>query len=767
MLKEAVLSSRFFSRGAPEKELPAQQTEEVVVYSASPKDEPRQEVVTPDFFRQQLQKRVDSSEVIIKPERRGYYQGENVEREVYGLDGDSLGRERLAIETSPGSGFAGQVYRAIPERGVIFDASKLTEENPPVALKVLRPKSRWKEAFRDLLFKLSYQAPFAPRLREEALRSGLIWQELFRTAARIELGTDSVARPFGYYWDGDVRSFAEIHQWINGRGPRYEADDQIITRWIGKTKEPPNSEVVRKRKFMDDLVRLCHEIGATGLALQYEWYTFVSQANILTRNEQKDGLSEFVAVDCRPGLAVPFFLPFSPVHVRIILNGLRRGVFAHFDEVDFDRLDTYLAAHVNEFEHVDGLIQQLKQDDERYRSGLPNLWHVRTMLLRDKDLRQKVQEGSIGDWQRLDKVSGEEADKLKDGSRRYVPYLVLDNVPLVGKPLLRLLGNEKYREHTGRILRNLDYVKEAIEVQKANDLLEWNDSQRITTERTIALANSTPRYLLEKGALSWQPKSVHQLATDTEARRQLVQDLVVNPARLCLSQGYRENWLMGILEQQYKRGVVSMEQLETLRKTFSLREGWIRMIIERHFEEGKVVFEERQYIKGQIGDRRMQGFIGDLGFTVGLEGVSKALYVALGAYGLSTRDFLPLGLAAFGPISPSGVVREAYVLAQLAYNLPHILRHRDGKLFLTRVLGAASAPWRVVGNVFAPLEMFAYYNDMSLLLSDHYISSAMDAIPVFGGEGKLLEYWAFNLTYNLPLSVRKAVSEAISKSRQV
>jgi len=46
---------------------------------------------------------------------------------------------------------------------------------------------------------------------------------------------------------------------------------------------------------------------------------------------------------------------------------------------------------------------------------------------------------------------------------------------------------------------------------------------------------------------------------------------------------------------------------------------------------------------------------------------------------------------------------------------------------------------------------------MSLLLGDYYVSKMIDVVPVFGGEGKLLEYWAFNLTYNLPLSIRRVI----------
>ena len=105
------------------------------------------------------------------------------------------------------------------------------------------------------------------------------------------------------------------------------------------------------------------------------------------------------------------------------------------------------------------------------------------------------------------------------------------------------------------------------------------------------------------------------------------------------------------------------------------------------------------------------------------------------------------------------MVRATYVLAQLAFDAPHIARHRDRRLLLSRVLGLIAAPWRVLGNLFAPLEMFAYYNDMSLLLGDYHISRLAAKVPVFGGRGKLLEYGVFNAIYNVPLSVRTALVE--------
>ena len=122
----------------------------------------------------------------------------------------------------------------------------------------------------------------------------------------------------------------------------------------------------------------------------------------------------------------------------------------------------------------------------------------------------------------------------------------------------------------------------------------------------------------------------------------------------------------------------------------------------------------------------MQEFTKDLGFTVGLEVATTLIYAALAAYGVYTGDYLPLVIAA-GPISPSGIIREAYVMAHLISELPHIARHKDGKLLATRGLGAATAPWRAVGNIFPVLEMFTYYNDMSLMLGDYFVQK-MDAL---------------------------------------
>lgn len=665
--------------------------------------------------------------LLVQPRRHCYFTGEQVNAIVFGLDGRYLGEERFQVSYSPGSGFGGQVYQALPMAGVIGDTCK-GDAFHPVALKVLVPQATGKRVFRDLLFRLSYQTGFAPRLREEALRCGLIWQELIRTAAGLEFGTDSlVTRPYGYFWDTRLASYVEIHQWVDGRAVRYEVDDGLLLRWLGRTTAIPDTEVSRKRACMVALVQLCQKMGAVGLARQYEWYTLVSQANMLTRTSRYEGQGEFTGVDWRPGLAVPFFLPLSPVHARLIWHGFSRGVYVHYDEVDFKRLESYVQAHEDIFKPLVSLIRQLKIDDAHYRAGLPDLWSASDSLLRRREAKQFVKPAAVGDWRRLDRISQDEEARILASKWRFYTYFLLDNLPLVGGKLMCWLGNADYRRHVLDFWRVSAYRWETLAAQRSCDLLDWETRRRISQAHAKTLDGSMGAYLVEKITLSWLPRGMQRFFTDSNTRRQLVQALVVGPVRLLIDEGFRRSWLDEILAQQMQKGIVTPQQVDRLR--------------------------------AQAGERRMQSFLRDAGLTIGLELFAKLLYILLGVYGFRTRNFLPLGVAILSPIAPSGIVRAIYVLVQWILELPAILRSRDYRLFRTRLLGMAAAPWRFVGNLFAPLEMFAYYSEMSLVLGDYLASKMAAMVPVLGGRGKILEYWMLNLTYNLPLSLKRFLEE--------
>ncbi len=593
--------------------------------------------------------------------RAGYLPGEAIERDVQGLSGEPLGRFTFTIECSAGSGFASQVYRA---------AVKGCEALPPIAaIKVLRPRSRMKLWLRDTLFRICFQTSFAPRLREEALRCGLAWQVLLRAAAEIELGSAAaVVQPYGYFWDAELASYVEVHEWVSGRAARMEQDEHLLARWLHKDAPPDQSEMARKKAFMDGLAGLCRRIGAAGLARQYEWWTLISQANVLARfppsqpaaaNHPAETLT---AIDCRPGLAVPFFLPLSPAHARINWDGLQRGMLAHYDEADLDRLAAYLYGPSRP-----GILPPAGRAPRRGRARIPlrNPWMVEragrtrgsaaTGRLAGENAPGRTRGSAAAkrnnpptriaaaaDWLRLGQVDAQTAAWLPAHPLAFYILALLGLFPICGPFLARLLGSADYRRHLRPLLANPGYRHAALAAWRSQDLPCWQSEGRISPARASLLLRSMPAYLAEKTLFAWLPPWLHHFLVDPAARRTALDRLLLQPLRLMFSQESRLTWLEGILRAQARDGMLSPERLRV------------------HL--------------AQLREPRMQGYIRDMGFTAGLDLFSRLVYLALGMYGLSTGDFLPLGLAVLGPIPPSGPLRALYILTFLPLDLRNARR---------------------------------------------------------------------------------------------
>lgn len=661
--------------------------------------------------------------LVYHPPRAGYLPGEVVTARVQGIDGQLLEEQRFRITKSPGSGFAGQVYQAHP-------AGDWPAGSPAVlAVKVLRPRSGWKLAIRETLFWITYQTAFAPRLREAAVRAGLLWQTMLHAAAEEEFQTaGSVARPVGYYWDASLASYVEVHEWVPSRTIRYETDDLLLMRWLKKSTAPPQSEMACKKVFMDRLAGLCRAMGAEGLARQYDWFTFISQANVLTRDGNGTA-QRFCAVDCRPGLAFPFFLPLSPAHLMINLQGLRRGILSHYDECDLEKLDAYLAAHPALTGRLQRAARQLRAEYTAYRAGLPDLWQRGLRVLTCPGLRQTLRAAAAEDWLRTGLLDLETSRALTSNSLAFGGLLILQCIPVIGPALARLAGNAAYQAYTWRILQDPAYRQAWLGETRARDLAEWQAAERIHPAHIDRLSRSTAAYLVEKTICGWLPGSLHRLLVDPAARRLFCEKRLLQPLRLLIHHDARVAWLEGIIQFELDRGVLENERAEALRD--------------------------------QARQPQMKGFLRDLGFTAALDVFSRLVYLVLGLYAVSTGDLLPLGLAALGPVPPSGPPRMIYILALLAGDLLRLLLRRRvpraGRLILARLGALLLAPWRWVGNLFPVMEMSAYYPRLALLLADYHIEQAINSIPVLGGRGKLLEYWAFQACYNLPMSFKRLV----------
>jgi hypothetical protein len=662
------------------------------------------------------------------PRLRMYLPGETLEVQVYLPQGQRIGWESFQIEAFAGSGFAGQVYRALPQVGVLPG----TQIGVSLALKFLRPSSRWKERFRDVLFFLSYQTIFAPRLREPGLQAGLLLTEILHQLMVQEDGQSAMfARPLGYFWDERLATFAEIYSWEIGRPPFYTPDDGLILRWFAGRKDPPDSEMQRKKQFMHWLADRCYQYGAQGIARQFEWGTWVAQSNVLTRPAGSGNEAEFVAVDWRPGLAVPFFLPLSPAHARLIVRGIWRGQWVQFDQVDHKCLLEYLGRHPEITDQVSKSLEAFLPAERAYRAGLPDLWQSGDRLLENKVSRKSVQAALIEDWEKLGRVGEVTAKKLKTSRQFFSVMFFFSFLPLVGTRLQKLAGCARYRAHLWCWLSRLHYRQAALDALCARDLIEWQWQGRVPASQIDRLTGSRRRYLLQKITLSWLPATFHRLVVDRQALSALAQRWFVQPARLLVSAGARQAWLALVVKAQVGRGVVAENEAEGILLSMQ--------------------------------DPRLHTFVRDLGLFVGLEFFARLVYLSLAIYGIAQDNFWPLFVAALGPVSPSGVLRLGYILLELVADLPSIFQHRDLRLLTARLSGILIAPWRFIGNFCVPVEMFAYEPRFALLVADYFTSELVRHVPVFGGRGRLLEYVAFQLTFNLPLSVERALRVGFSK----
>ena len=240
----------------------------------------------------------------------------------------------LTIEKFVGGGFAGQVYRAKVEDIEAPDGPlEGIEIGGTYAIKILLPASNRARVFRDLLYQIGFQGPFALQCNPSAARAGAIWWKLIRRAARIRFGDElSVVDVLATFVDPVLGSCGEISEWIEGRTWRYEVDDRLFARWRWKVREgegPGGSpEYCAKKAFMVRFVELMHEVGARELARQYEWWTCKSQPNVLKRVDTEDDPQRgLTGVDFRAGLTLlpllpmllPMVLPMVLLHLPMVL----------------------------------------------------------------------------------------------------------------------------------------------------------------------------------------------------------------------------------------------------------------------------------------------------------------------------------------------------------------------------------------------------------------------------------------------------------------
>lgn len=680
----------------------------------------------------QLEKIAAGSELLKRYYPSRYDAGDRLVYDITGVFPEFEAKAEFEIVKFVGGGFAGQVYKVLlRELSSEDESSRLLQTGKEYAIKILIPPSGFARRFRNLVYWLAYQGPFAAQVNISAARAGVLWQKLIRRGARISLGTEeAIVDTYATFYDDQIRSFGEINEWVDGRTWKYEIDDRLFGRkeryaeFLSGENEPAiSAEYLTKKKFMADVVQLLHDMGAPELARQYEWGTMKSQPNALLKlTEREDNVQTLCCIDFRAGLALLPFLPMSPADFKLIVKGVLRGDLVQFDRGNFRRLNEFMEKNRSDFEDLLPLAKKLVDVDGKYRRSLPDIAHQGFRLIGSSSLRAEVRDGLIEGWKCAELLDDNTADALRKSKFRFLSFYLGGAIPFLGRFIRRISGNRNYAAHVKSALGSRGYFSRMLKAKQAISLLDWHREGRCDHQRTLNLLNKPLRFWLQRVLLSWLPPKWHRFLSEPDYAWESTKYTVTYPVRFYRDAEFREIWLI--------------EQVETGEK------------------EGMISTEEAASIRDRIKDPFIQKYLKCVAVHVATLPITQVISLVAAIYamlrfGNSFAEGLAYAgvvLAAFQatPVSPGSLVRGFYVVYLM-------VSERNVRNYW---IAAIISFWHYIGYLGFPIQMVAKFPALSRLMAGRWATNIVHIIPVFGERGALLEHWIFDLFFNLPVSLR-------------
>lgn len=662
-----------------------------------------------------------SLEIKHRPVR--YENGTVLPVDITGVFPAISGKAELTVDKFLGGGFAGQVYRCKLTGLDLPEPVDGLEIGKRYAIKIVIPPSAFSRWFRNTTYWLAFQGPFSSQVNYGACRAGLLWQKLVRRAGRIKWGRETAVKDaYASFWDANLNAYGEITEWVEGRMWRLEADPDITTRrdWKNVPLDQTGSpEFVEKKRFMNDMVELMHELGAPEFARQYEWSTMKSQPNCMKRTDTEDG--GLCAIDFRAGLALLPWLPMSPGDFKLILKGLKRGALVQFDRCDLKQMETYVEKHPDVFNDVQPLIDELKIRDREYRRSLLDITHHGLRPTFDKALQKDIIAGLVEGYLADDLCDEAFAEKLRQGGVRFALYHLLGAIPLFGTLIRKRWGNAAYRRHVIKLITKPSYLKPALQARAAHDLIGWHRAGRVDEHRARKLAAKPVLFLLERYTVGLLPIFLHRL--------------VLNPFIIF-------------------SGIIGFFRfLRSFVKDADFRERWFLDQIEEGRKDGMLNQQEYEHIVSVVKDPFIVKYLKSVAVHFATIPITQIVSVITGAFafayvlgkgGSKTDASLAFGgmLVLFQviPISPGSLCRGFYVLFLM-------IKERNWKDYL---VACPLSFVKYIGYLAFPLQMTTTYPDLARFMASRWATNAVHIIPVFGEHGALFEHWIFDLFFNIP-----------------
>jgi GNAT superfamily N-acetyltransferase len=675
------------------------------------------------------------SQKILRPFRiQRYDPGTELSYEIEGIVPARIGRVKLEVEDFVGGGYAGQVYRV---KALDIEAPdgplEGIKNGQSYAMKIFVPAKGFQKWFRNFIYSFSFQGHFSPQVNPDAVRAGALWQKFIQRGAKLRLGSESaIVNILATFVDPALGSCGEISEWVEGRMWRFEVDDNLDARlkWkVGKSAEGLGSPEYRaKRAFMANLLQLMHEMGAAELARQYEWWTCKSQPNVLKRiASDPDPAQGYVAVDFRAGLALLPFLPMSPADFKLIFKGIGRGSLIQFDRGNIEKLQGFVESNSPAFADMSEALNELKEVDTSYRDSLPDVTHHHLKLFTRPKLWSSILSSNIRGWKIRKLIDEKTQERLKKKKFPAFIFYCLGLIPFVGNFLRKLWGREDYRRHYGRMLTNPDYLLRGIRARIMEYLIRWHRAGRVDEKKAASLSKHPLRVFVHL-PLSILPAKMHRFFTDWRFFLKSLAYIFVRPFRLYFNAEAREKWLLDIVSQGEKAGMLTKKEAEHINS--QVKEPFIQ-----------------KYLKSLAVHVCTLPVTQIVSVTIAI--IYVRLHPELAWQEASLRAGLILGFFQVIPISPGSLARGLYTTSL-------VLRERKLKDYN---IAFFMSFLKYIGYLAFPIQMAYRYPDLARFMAGHWATGAAHIVPVFGERGALLEHAVFDTFFNYPLSIRRRMRQ--------
>lgn len=186
-----------------------------------------------------------------------------------------------------------------------------------------------------------------------------------------------------------------------------------------------------------------------------------------------------------------------------------------------------------------------------------------------------------------------------------------------------------------------------------------------------------------------------------------------------------------------------------------LRSARLMEEVQDGLNNGMLTAAEAERIRGQIHDPMLQTYLTCLAVHIAMLPITNLSVLAAAVWYSLTRNlsfaegarWAALGLAFFAvaPMSPGSLARGLFVLGV-------IWRRRS---FRRLRIALAFSFWRYVGYMAFPLQMVGSFPALARYMAARWATHAVRCIPAYGRPGGLLEHRAFDLAFNLPLTLAR------------